>query len=95
MRMALEQNSPAPPIRHVALRASAAGPDAGPSALQSESVLSVLEADQLVAAKQKTHFGLARLTAGARVLLWGLRVYVIVMLIIVARQVTHVFQGGH
>lgn len=93
--MALEQNSPASPIRRVALRASAAGPDAGPSAVQSESVLSVLEADQLVAAKQKTRFGLARLTAGARVLLWGLRVYVIVMLIMVALQVTHVFRGGH
>jgi hypothetical protein len=46
-------------------------------------VLSVLEADQVVAAKQRTHFGRRHLSVGVRIMLWGLRIYVAVMLIIV------------
>ena len=46
-------------------------------------VLSLLEADQVVAAKQRTHFGRRGLSLGVRVLLWGLRVYVVVMIVIV------------
>lgn len=46
-------------------------------------VLSLLEADQVVAAKQRTHFGRRKLSLGVRVMLWGLRIYVIVMLVIV------------
>jgi hypothetical protein len=45
--------------------------------------LSFLEADQLVAAKQRTHFGRRNLSLGVRVLLWGLRIYVVVMLVLV------------
>ena len=46
-------------------------------------VLSLLEADQVVAAKTRTRFGKRNLSVGARLLLWGLRVYVLVMLAIV------------
>ncbi len=58
-----------------------------------EAVLSVLEADQLFAAKQHAQLGRAQLSRGARVLMWGLRIYVVVMFIIVAMQVVHVFRG--
>jgi len=46
-------------------------------------VLSLLEADQVVAAKRQTRFGQRNLSFGVRVLLWGLRVYVVVMMVIV------------
>jgi len=46
-------------------------------------VLSLLEADQVVAAKQRTHFGPRKLSVGVRVLLWGLRIYVVAMVVIV------------
>lgn len=46
-------------------------------------VLSLLEADQVVAAKRRTHFGQRDLSVGVRVLLWGLRAYVVMMLVIV------------
>jgi hypothetical protein len=46
-------------------------------------VLSLLEADQVVAAKQRTHFGRRKLSLGARMMLWGLRIYVVIMLILV------------
>ena len=46
-------------------------------------VLSLLEADQVVAAKQRTHFGRRNLSLGVRAMLWGLRLYVIVMLVLV------------
>jgi hypothetical protein len=48
-----------------------------------EMVLTLLEPDQVVVAKQRTRFGLRRLTRGHKAILWGLRVYVVVMLIIV------------
>jgi hypothetical protein len=56
----------------------------------ARAVLSLLEADQVVAAK-RTHFGRQKLSAGTRVLLWCLRVYVVVMLIIVMLSVLHAF----
>jgi len=46
-------------------------------------VLSLLEADQVVAAKRQTRFGRRNLSFGVRILLWGLRVYVVAMLMIV------------
>ena len=55
-------------------------------------VLSLLEADQVVAAKQKTRFGRRNLSIGARILLWGLRVYVLAMLVLV---VTSVIRAVH
>jgi len=60
---------------------------------QPEAVLSVLEADQLFAAKQ-ARLGRARLSKGAGALLWGLRVYVIAMMLMVAMQVVHTLHGG-
>lgn len=45
-------------------------------------VLSLLESDQLVAAKRRTHFGPRRLSFGVRLLLWSLRVYVVVMMLL-------------
>lgn len=49
-----------------------------------EMALSLLEADQTVAAKERTRFGRRRLSRGEQALLWGLRIYVVVMLFIVA-----------
>ncbi len=63
---------------------------------QPEAVLSLLEPDQLVAAKARTRFGPRRLTQGVRALLWGLRIYVLIMLALVLLQVLHAVQGaGH
>ena len=58
-------------------------------------VLSVLEADQVVAAKQRTRFGRRKLSFGARVLLWGLRAYVVAMLVIVLVSVLRAMHSAH
>jgi hypothetical protein len=58
-------------------------------------VLSLLEADQVVAAKEQMHFGRQKMSRGVRILLWGLRIYVVVMMIIVLISVLraiHVIQ---
>jgi len=57
-------------------------------------VLSFLEADQVVAAKAQTHFGRRKFSTGVRVLLWGLRVYVIMMLVIVLISVFQALQAA-
>jgi hypothetical protein len=49
-------------------------------------VLDVLEPDQLVEAKQD-HYRRARLGRGIRALMWGMRGYVLFMLVVVAYQV--------
>jgi hypothetical protein len=61
---------------------------------EREVALSVLEADQLVAAKQRTRFGRRTLSRRERLLLWGLRVYVVVMLIIVLISVLRAVRGA-
>ena len=53
------------------------------------AVLSLLEADQMVAAKRRTHFGRKNLSFGTQILLWGLRVYVVAMFVIVLITVYH------
>jgi len=58
-----------------------------PSTFTPTVVLSLLEADQVVAAKQQTRFGPRQLSPGLRALLWGLRVYVAVMLVLVVISV--------
>jgi hypothetical protein len=58
------------------------------------AVLSLLEADQVVAAKRRTHFGRQKLSVKTRVLLWCLRVYVVAMLLIVAISVFHAIQAA-
>jgi len=56
------------------------------------AVLSLLEADQVVAAKRRTHFGRKNLSLGTKALLWGLRIYVVAMFIIV---LISVYQAIH
>jgi hypothetical protein len=60
---------------------------AKPNLRDPQVVLSLLEADQVVAAKQRTRFGRRKLSLGVRMLLWGLRVYVVVMLVLVVISV--------
>ena len=50
-------------------------------------VRSLLEKDQLVAFKQRTRFGRRKFSPALKVLLWALRIYVIVMLVIVIIQI--------
>ena len=50
-------------------------------------VRSLLEEDQLVAFKQRIRFGRRKFSPGLKVLLWALRIYVVVMLIIVMIQI--------
>lgn len=65
----------------------AVGGVAKPNLKDPGVVLSLLEADQVVAAKQKTRFGRRSLSIGARILLWGLRIYVVAMLVLVVISV--------
>lgn len=57
-----------------------------------EAILSVLEEDQLVKAKERIHWGRIRLSPGVQILLWGLRLYVIFMLVTVVIHVVHTVQ---
>lgn len=65
-----------------ALEADAAN-SAEPRLDDPSVVLSLLEADQVVAAKRQTHFGARKFSLRVRILLWSLRVYVILMLVLV------------
>jgi hypothetical protein len=56
-------------------------------------VLSLLEADQVVAAKEQTRFGRRELSLGVRALLWGLRIYVVAMLVLVVVSVLRAIRG--
>ncbi len=58
-------------------------------------VLSLLEADQVVAAKKETHFGPREFSTGVRILLWSLRAYVILMFVIVLISVFRALQAAH
>jgi hypothetical protein len=59
------------------------------------AVLSLLEADQVVAAKRRTHFGPRNLSVGTRILLWCLRVYVVAMFAIVLISVVQAIRSAH
>ncbi len=59
------------------------GAAARPNLDDPRVVLTLLEADQVVAAKRQSRFGQRSLSPGVRALLWGLRIYVVVMLVIV------------
>ncbi len=93
--MSAEQDILAAPVR----RAEATAPSEPPNGIdlerQPEAVLSVLEADQLVAAKERAHFAQRPLSGSVRVLLWGLRLYVVAMMVLVVIQVLRAVQGGH
>lgn len=56
-------------------------------------VLTLLEDDQLVSAKQATTFGRMEITPGMNAVLWALRVYVVLMLVIVVVQVVRALGG--
>ena len=71
-----------------------AAPTAQPDLKDPRVVLSLLETDQVVAAKQRTRFGRRKLSLGVRILLWGLRVYVVVMLLLVAVSVVRAVHPG-
>ncbi|MGD0404132.1 MAG: hypothetical protein ABSB66_13145 [Candidatus Acidiferrales bacterium] len=58
-------------------------------------VLSLLEADQVVAAKELMRFGPQKLSRGTRAMFWCLRVYVVVMMIIVLVSVLQAFRAAH
>jgi hypothetical protein len=58
-------------------------------------VLSLLETDQVVAAKQQTRFGRRKLSLGTRILLWGLRIYVVAMLVLVVVSVVRAIHSAH
>ncbi len=58
-------------------------------------VLSLLETDQVVAAKEKTRFGRRNLSLGVRLLLWGLRIYVVAMLVLVVVSVLRAIHPMH
>lgn len=58
-------------------------------------VLSLLEADQVVAAKAQSRFGRRPLSPGMRVVLWGLRIYVLLMFVVVAISVMQTLHGAH
>jgi hypothetical protein len=62
---------------------SIVGGAAQPNLEDPRVVLSLLETDQVVAAKQKTRFGRRNLSIGTRVMLWALRIYVVAMLVLV------------
>ena len=59
-----------------------------------EFVLTMLETDQLVATKGRSRFGRRRLSLGVRVMLWSLRIYVVLMLVIVVVSVVRALHGG-
>lgn len=74
----------------------AVGVDSEQLTLQDpRAVLSLLEADQVVAAKRRTHFGRRNLSVGTRALLWCLRVYVVAMFVIVLISVLEAIRAAH
>jgi hypothetical protein len=74
---------PADAVRDERELEAVAARTAQPDLKDPRLVLALLEADQVVAAKRRTHFGQRNLSFGVRVLLWGLRAYVVMMLVIV------------
>ena len=58
-----------------------------------QAVLSLLEADQLVSAKQ-ARLGRRPLSPALHAVLWGLRLYVVLMLVAVAVQVVRAWKGA-
>jgi hypothetical protein len=72
-----------------------AGVVANPDLKDPHVVLSLLETDQVVAAKQKTRFGPRKLSVGVRVLLWGLLIYVVAMLVLVVVSAIRAIHSAH
>ena len=68
---------------------------ARPDLRDPQIVLSFLEADQIVAAKQRTRFGQRRLSAGKRLIFWALRIYVILMFVLVLISFLRAIHSSH
>jgi hypothetical protein len=68
---------------------------AEPNLQDPRIVLALLEADQVVAAKRQTRFGRRKFSFGVGILLWGLRIYVVLMMAIVLLSVFRAFQPSH
>jgi hypothetical protein len=66
-----------------------------PDLKNPQVVLLLLEADQVVAAKRQSRFGRRQLSPGVRILLWALRGYVVIMLIIVVIAVLRAMSPAH
>jgi hypothetical protein len=67
-------------------------PRHGPSTLTETWMHEVLEPDQLSTTKQR--FGRAQLTRGTVALLWGLRIYVILMILLIGVQIWSALHTG-
>lgn len=79
----MASNEAEPPVTKLSGVDSGVEAGAKPNLRDPRVVLSLLEADQVVAAKRQSRFGRRNLSLGVRVLLWGLRIYVVVMLLLV------------
>ncbi len=91
----MKSNEPDSQDSRSEVEAVAGGAVARPNLQDPRVVMTLLEADQVVAAKRQSHFGQRNLSPGVRGLLWGLRVYVVVMMVIVLISVlraAHVVQ---
>lgn len=66
-----------------------------PNLRDPQLVLSLLETDQVVATKQRTRFGKRKLSLGTRILFWGLRIYVLAMLVIVLISVLRALHAAN
>jgi len=60
---------------------------------EASSLLNALEVEQLTGAKNR-QFGRRRLGRGTRALMWALRLYVLLMLVVVADRVAQAINGG-
>lgn len=70
-------------------------PDRAEIERHPELAIELLEPDQVVVAKRRTHFGRRRLGPGERALLWVLRVYVVAMQFLVLLAVLRALRAGH
>lgn len=70
-------------------------PTGRPDLKDPRLVLSLLEADQVVAAKSQSRFGRRPFSFGVRAALWGLRIYVLFMMVIVVISVIQAMHGAH
>ena len=59
---------------------------------ETKWVREVLEPDQLSTAKM--NYGLRKLNRGTIILLWGLRVYAVLMVLIIALEIRNALHGG-
>lgn len=75
--------------------AGASGLAVWPNLKDPRLVLSLLEADQVVAAKAQSRFGRRPLSPGMRIVLWGLRIYVLLMFVVVVISVMQTLHGAH